>query len=289
MPYRVLITQIDNPLGSVLKAEFDRGSFIELVTPSGEVDWADKDQVDGVFASLKPCLVINTCGWSDDGEKATVADTLKPCQILAGLCAEQNSVFIQLSSYRVFKGDKSGFTELDAVEPRDSVGELYVQVEQSTALVPKHIILRLGWMIGWQGNNLLTKILAPLTAGIDAEIVSERRGSPVSHVDVGRVLNAIVKQVSSGSENWGVFHYSSADICTEEELARYILTRLGDSADGQGQIKEVSGSASEPLSAALGYKHLMDCFGIQPRTWKQGVIQEMALWRDNSSLAKGEG
>lgn len=285
MLYRVLITQPENPLSGVLHRAFDRAGFIELLSLPGSVDWSSETAVSDLLEAIQPDAVINVCGWSDDGSAATQENLVSPAATLAQQCAQRDLVLIQPSSYRVFKGDKSGFTESDGVHPRDSVGQLYVQVEQHAAQVSRHIILRLSWVVGWQGVNLLTKILNPLTSGGTAEIVSERRGSPVSTDDIGRVVSAMVKQISCGSSNWGVFHYGAADVCTEIELARYIAKRVDGKIEIKGQIQEVTtGATLEPLSAALGYRRLMDSFGVQPRKWKQGVSHELALWHDNNAI-----
>ena len=151
----------------------------------------------------------------------------------------------------------------------------------------RHIILRLSWVVGALGRNLLTNLLLPITAESEGYINAERRGSPVGHSDVARVINAIVKQVASGSANWGIFHYSSGDVCTEEEFAQELLARLEEKSIETGPIVDASGGHSEPLSAALGYRRLMDCFGIQPRTWRQGLKIELDRWlKECSTISK---
>jgi len=257
---------------------------MSLLSPPDDLDWSQEQAVSRWLDQHPPDVIVNTCGWSDDGRLAAVDSLLTPCQVIASQCHSRNLVLLQLSNYRVFSGKKSGFTESDQTVPRDEVGELYLQVERAVAEVPRHIILRLSWVIGWRGVNLLTKIMQPLLAGGRAEIVRERRGSPVSHLDIGRVINAVLKQISCGAENWGVFHYGAADVCTEDEFAAQIVKRLSEKTVISGEVVDVSAGATEPLSASLGYRRLMDCFGVQPRTWKQGLTQELSLWSSNNPM-----
>ncbi|BFM08905.1 sugar nucleotide-binding protein [Halioxenophilus aromaticivorans] len=285
MPYKVLLTQHADALGQAIQLGFDQSGFMELMLLPQHLNWGDETAVSRWLDAAKPDAIINTCGWSDDGRDASFQAIVEPAKVLATLCSERQWPLLQLSSYRVFNGEKSGFVEADELEPRDEVGELYRQAEQVVAEAPQHLILRLSWVIGWQGQNLLTRIMLPLLEGAQAEIVSERRGSPVSHEDIARVVNALAKQISCGSDNWGVFHYGAADICTEDEFAVYLVKRLGDKAEVLGEVMDVSGKSTEPLSAALGYRHLMDCFGVQPRTWKQAVNNELALWANNNPMA----
>ncbi len=285
MIYKVLLTQPDYVLGQAIQLGFDQSGFMELVLPPQSIDWADPVVAGHWLDRTKPQAVINLCGWSDDGSQASFDGIVQPAHVLAEECTKRQLPLLFVSSYRVFSGAKSGFTETDDLEPRDTVGELYQQAEQAIAKHERHLILRLSWLIGWQGQNLLTRIMNPLLESECAEIVSERRGSPVSHDDVARVTNALCKQISCGAENWGVFHYGAADICTEEEFAAYLIKRLSERVEVSGRVEDVSGKALEPLSAALGYRHLMDCFGVQPRTWKQAVSNELAQWANHNPVA----
>ncbi len=266
-------------MAKAVGAGFDQAGFLSLTHLNLQAgEWLQPETVSAALDRVNPHIIINTLGWSDDGRLASAAHLTEPTRVLVEACREREVAFIQLSSYRVFSGVKSGFVETDEPLPRDECGELYLACEKLVATLPRHIILRLSWVIGWQGENLLTKIINPLLAGDSAAIVGERRGSPVGHSEVVRVLSAMAKQISCGAENWGLFHYSSGNVCTEEEFAAEVERRVAAKCTVTGGLKDTSGSDTEPVSAALGYRRLMECFGIQPRTWKQALGQELGLW-----------
>ena len=161
-------------------SDFDQSSSIRLVVPEAAPDlWLDPEQVTSLLDQIQPDMVINTLGWSDDGSLAEHSTVLAPLEILSELCRARDLVFCQLSNYRIFSGVKSGFVETDEPSPRDQCGAIYLAAEQLVAQIPKHMILRLSWVVGCEGSNLLTKILQPLLDQGCAEVIGERRGAPV--------------------------------------------------------------------------------------------------------------
>lgn len=278
MSYSVLITDAQCALGAVIVKELLESSFDVTILSDDSGRWYEPDFTLGYLAKNSPNLVINNFGWSDNGNFLSLEKHSDVSQCLVDGCRSIGSPLIQLSNYRVFSGKKSGFVESDDPVARDEIGAVYLDSEKIAESLEKHLILRLGWVLGSNGCNLLTEIASKFVAGVDAAIYSERRGSPVGHHDVARIVLALVKQISCGSENWGTFHYSSSDACTEGEFAREILSELQSGYDLGEIIANVVEMDSEPISAALGYKRLMDNFGIQPKMWRQSLSTELGLW-----------
>ncbi len=278
MAYSVLVTDTSTAVGKLLEEELT-SSDIQVISLS--LSDSTAENVCDIQAKLTQCnpdMVINTYGWSDKGEQLLDLPVVSVAHTISQYCSDNNKVLMQLSNYRVFSGTKSGFLESDEIEPRDSCGIVFAKLEKIVAEVERHILLRLSWVIGAAGENLMTTISESLWRGNQADIHAERRGAPVGHCDIARIVTAVVKQVSCGSQNWGIFHYSSADVCTEEELAEEISERLKSECDAQGMINDISDADAKPYSAALGYRRLMDNFGIQPRTWRQGLNLELTTW-----------
>ncbi|GLS24840.1 sugar nucleotide-binding protein [Marinibactrum halimedae] len=287
MAFTIILTDSTNPIGQALLNQFEQNSFRVILPAEKSVNWQDAQSVDEYFTEHMPDLVVNTLGWSDTGVGVSEAKLLEPALNIADVCRRIDAVPIQLSSYRVFGGEKSGYIETDITDPRDSVGELFLDVERAYAELPKHIILRLSWVMGWQGENLLTRLLRPLTGHGQARINAEWRGAPITHSDIARVIIAIIKQVQYGSENWGIFHYGSSDVCTEDEFAREVCARLMDRDLLNGDLVHVDRAESDPVSAAVGYRRIMDCFGVQPRTWHQGLGNMISTWLAENTQNQG--
>ncbi|GAA6169782.1 sugar nucleotide-binding protein [Sessilibacter corallicola] len=278
MAYSVLVTDTSTAVGKVLEEELTSSDIQVLSLNLSDSTAENVCDIQAKLTQCNPDMVINTYGWSDKGERLLDLPVVPVAQTISQYCSDNNKVLMQLSNYRVFSGTKSGFLESDEIEPRDSCGTVFAELEKIVAEVERHILLRLSWVIGATGENLMTTISESLWRGNQADIHAERRGAPVGHCDIARIVTAVVKQVSCGSQNWGIFHYSSADVCTEEELAEEISERLKSECDTQGMINDISDAEAKPYSAALGYRRLMDNFGIQPRTWRQGLNLELTTW-----------
>ncbi len=278
MAYSVLVTDSSVAIGQILKEELSSHDIQVLSLSDSILNQASVDQIQFQLKKESPDLVINTFGWSDTGEQLLTLPVLPVGEAISHYCSSNDKVLLQLSNYRVFSGTKSGFLESDETSPRDTCGKVFTELEQMANSVEKLILLRLSWVVGADGENLMTSIADALWNDVPANIHAERRGAPIGHSDIARIITAVVKQVSCGSQNWGVFHYSSADVCTEEELAEEIYERLKSEHDTQGTINDISDAEAKPYSAALGYRRLMDNFGVQPRTWRQGLNLELSNW-----------
>lgn len=281
---RLLITDSSSPLGSAILGMLEREVFPVVCPQKGDLDWSDTAQVHDYFLRQKADIVINTLGWSDSGSGLDKVRFPLWVENIAAACQSRDLLLIQLSSYRVFNGEKSEFSETDPLCPIGPSGEAYAAAEALLADLPRHIILRLSWVVGWAGDNLLTRLLVPLSAGIDAGIYGERRGAPTAVDDVARVLVALIKQTVYGAENWGVFHYCSSDVTTEYEFANQVLGILREYIDKPGKLAVLDEIDPRPQSASLSCRRIHDNFGVQQRTWRKGLSLTVRKWLSEQGL-----
>ncbi len=284
MAPRLLITDISTPLGSAILGMLECETFPVIAPAAGEVDWSDAAAVKDLFSLRKPDIVINTLGWSDSGSGLDVKRFPQWVANITAACELRETVLIQLSSYRVFNGEKSEFAETDTVCPIGPSGEAYLAAESIVEKLPRHIVLRLSWVVGWRGDNLLTRLLVPLSAGKNAGIYGERRGAPTALDDVGRVVVALVKQVAHEADNWGIFHYCSSDVTTEYEFANQVLGLLKEYLPNVGGLELLDAIDPLPQSATLSCRRIHDNFGVHPRTWRKGLSLTIRRWLSEQGL-----
>lgn len=286
MSFKLLLTDVISPLGKALEHELEREPFKLLMPAANELDWSDPRALTGYLHKHQPDLIINCRGWEEafqQGKQAMLTDTADQ---LAQVCAAGEIPLIHLSSYSVFSGDSKGtHNEKDPVAPLNDTGRAFAEAERLVAeRVPKHIILRVSWVIGAYGDNLLSRLLGAFLAGASVSVNRRLRGAPTSLSDVARVAVAMAKQIYCGAENWGVMHYCSSDACTEDEFAEQLLQLLI-----QQQLLTAEPSLSlvdtepvgEPLSAILGCRRARDCFGIQARSWRPSLLPLVKQWLHN--------
>ncbi|MGH1470605.1 MAG: sugar nucleotide-binding protein [Cellvibrionaceae bacterium] len=296
---RVLIVSpvFEEPEGDFSRALYHQLeiSNVPVLSPLSNFDWANTSELNNYFAVHKPFLVVVSLPFGqslqhifeDENKKRT---TLLMIQQLSSVSQRSGANLILLSDYHVFGSEtKSAYAELDPVSPMGKYGEFLVALEKTVSdQLEKYVILRLGWVIGGASSNLFSDILDSLVLGGEKKVSHYRRGSPTWQDDVLRVLVGVIRQVLSGAENWGVFHYCSSDNCNEWELGQEILSVLSSIREPIGSIsdspdKHSDGSAQnsefpEPASSSLSCRRIRNNFGIQPRSWRSDLKSNIHHW-----------
>ena len=285
MSLKLLLTQRESALGGALEHELEREQFNLLLPADTDVDWADASSVSAYLRKQCPDLVINCRAWEQLGDVPGRQYFIETAAHLAKVCGELDIPLIHFSSYEVFGAEnKVTHSEKDAVAPLNEIGEALVAAETEIAKLPKHIIVRLSWVIGAYGDNILTRLLSGLMAGAALDVNRRLRGAPTALSDAARVAVALVKQINCGADNWGVMHYCASDACSQEEFAEQVLQLLI-----QQQLLTAEPSLSvvehdpinEPVSAILGCRRLRDYFGIQARSWRPSLLPLVKQWLHN--------
>ncbi|MES2673900.1 MAG: sugar nucleotide-binding protein [Pseudomonadota bacterium] len=283
MPYKILITDIVNPLGCALEHDLER-EHCKLFFPSAvDLNWMDSGAVNLYIAALKPDVVVNTLGWGDSLNAEQQALLPLVAANVAYACASLGVPLLHFSSYKVFGNDhKSSHSEKDVPAPLGSVGQAFFAAEQAIEhSSAKAVVLRLGWVIGSYGDNIFTRLLELICAQQAIQANTRLRGAPTLLSDVARVAVAVVKQIVSGAENWGVMHYCSGDALTEAEFGELLVQLL---AQQQLLGQDVNFTlydqvpADEPISAVLGCRRIRDGFGVQVRPWRPSLLPLVKQW-----------
>jgi len=291
MSFTLLLTDVMSPLGRALEHELEREPFKLLMPGIAELDWADAQSLPSYLQKHQPDLIVNCRGWEDAFRSGSQAMLISTARQLAQACADKSIPLIHISSYSVFGGDsKVTHSEKDSIAPLNDIGRAFAEAEQVIAeQLPKHIILRLSWVIGAYGDNLLTRLLSSFLAGASVSVNRRLRGAPTALSDAARVAVAMSKQIQCGSDNWGVMHYCSSDGCSEDEFAEQLLQLLI-----QQQLLTAEPSLSlidnvptdEPFSAILGCRRARDYFGIQARSWRPSLLPLVKQWLHNREKGK---
>lgn len=283
MPYKILVTDITTPLGLALEHDLER-EHCKLFSPSSvELNWTDGGAVNLYIAALKPDVIINTIGWGEVLNAEQQALLPLVAANVAHACARLGVPLLHFSSYKVFGNDhKSSHSEKDIPAPLSAAGQAFFAAEQAIEhSSAKAVILRLGWVIGSYGDNLCTRLLERIRTQQTIQINTRLRGAPTLMSDVARVAVAIVKQIASGADNWGIMHYCSGDALTEADFGEHLVQLL---AQQHLLVQDVNFMlcdqvpAEEPMSAVLGCRGIRDGFGVQARPWRPSLLPLVKQW-----------
>lgn len=289
---RLLVIGPENGLLAGVARELDAGNMpLTFVADSG-IRWNQKGAMEKLFGQQKPRLLLHEFDLRNPALLDPKASTersalLDRVRALAEGCARHQCMVMHLSDYHVFGGDtKNAYDETDPPAPLDSYGALLAELEQEfVGRVDQHLILRFSWLIDEAGQNLFTRVLEALANGHEVALSRYRRGAPTWQTDARRVICGVVRQMMAGAENWGCFHYCSADSCNEWEFGHEVEATLAEISSVEGKIasedqKNLDRYPHEPPSASLNTRRIRDNFGVHGRSWRQGLKARVSHWLD---------
>ncbi len=193
---------------------------------------------------------------------------------LARVCQVDDRSLFFLSSARVFSGESErAYSEEDYPDSSESVGELLLAAEGAVRdKCEQHLILRLGPVFGATGANTMTRILEGLREGEPLTLGNRERGAPVSARDAARVVSGLLDQFSTGIDNWGIYHYCSAEPTSCFEFAEVLLASASQYAQLDNDAVSLARTEGDStLSRVLDCSRIRDNFAIKQVAWRQCV------------------
>ena len=278
---RVLILGSDSPLGRALTDFLEDLGRHELVclTRSASRWKSERQAKKAVRKSAADAVVdIRVEAVADGGQEIADLD-LKRCQWVAKSCQRDSACYLFISSSRVFTGKLDRMYNEDDLPDNDSdVGGLLGEAEQVVReYCQRHLILRLGPVFASDGANLVTRMLGEMVRGENLILDNNLRGCPVASEDGARVISALLDQISTGAELWGVYHYCSAETATHYEFAEAILASAS-------QFTEFSSTAVElepldpdapSLNRSLECSKIRNTFAIKQQPWRNAIADQV--------------
>jgi len=262
-PDSVAVIGAGNVIDSALHKGLQRVGFRTQLLSASEID------------QLRPgALVLNasSCGGSERRAEAR--------EVCRQLLKQDFHALLHLSSYRVFAGgQRKKLDEEDPTEPDSDGGCEWLDYERQLGELDNASILRLGWQVDRSERALLARIIAGLLAGKPVSLDDTSRGNPVTVADMVRVSVAITQQLASGAPVSGVYHYGSADQCTAMEFGREVVDRVRSlyGEEFEAELLPLEQDKADS-SAVLSCSKVRDVFGIQQRSWRQGLTRQVELW-----------
>jgi dTDP-4-dehydrorhamnose reductase len=225
----ILITGATGTLGRAFGRICEwRGIPYRLVNRA-EMDIADFDSVQKLFAQTKPWAVINTAGFVDvdaaekDPQRCFRENVTGPAN-LAKICNDRKIKFLSFSSDLVFDGKlNSPYLENHPVAPLNVYGQSKAEAEKKILeLYDESLIVRTSAFFGpWDNVNFITRSLLQLTNNQNVLAASDVTISPTYLPDlVHTTLNllidgetGILHLTNAGQVTWAQFLSLAAKIC----------------------------------------------------------------------------
>jgi dTDP-4-dehydrorhamnose reductase len=128
-----------------------------------------------------------------------------------------------LSTDYVFDGTKPGpYTEWDDPNPQSVYGRSKLAGERELGRDPASTVVRLSWVCGRHGANMVKTILRLAAERDQLAFVDDQRGHPTFAADAAGAIRRLVAE-----RRPGLFHVTNQGVVTWYEFARAVLESAG--------------------------------------------------------------
>jgi len=274
----ILVFGASGQLGQCLKKVASlKGMDTVLCLPEDEANILDTDLLTKVFEQYKPAYAINCAAYTavdkaeDEVELARKINKTGAAN-LAAQCKAYDATLVQISTDFVFKGNNPNpLTEDDITEPISVYGLTKLEGEQDvSAILPRHFIIRTSWLYSEFANNFV-KTMLKLGAGRDElKIIADQVGTPTYAIDLA---GAILDIIASGSESYGIYHYSNEGVTSWYDFAKGIFDISGTQVTVYPiRTSEYPTKATRPAYSVMDKAKIRNTFGLKIPYWRDSLI-----------------
>jgi dTDP-4-dehydrorhamnose reductase len=292
---RVLVLGFDTPLGKALAERRELLGRHELVpVNSAACRWKSERQAKKSVVRAKCDIVLDVrIEAAGDGGLQIQELDLKRCHWIAKACQRTGTAYLYVSSSRVFSGQLDRpYVEEDVPDNEETTGMLLATAEQVVRdCCERHVILRLGPVFSYEGTTLIAQMLGPMSEGDSLILDNNLRGCPVAAPDGARVISALLDQLGTGLESWGVFHYGSSDSATYYEFAEALLAAASQFFEFSSSVVQLEREPEGllPLNRALDCSKIRDTFAVRQVPWRSSMGDMVKNYYEQEFGEKADG
>ena len=280
---RVLVLGKTGQIGHELCKLLDSKGITYHAPDRSELDICDSARLQTCMEDYQPTIVVNAAAYNnpvmaENEPSRCFAVNRDAVAELADQCHRMNTILIHASSYRVFDGEKQEpYTEKDPTNPIGVLGTSRLQAEQQIReRCPKHVILRLSWVISDRRPNLLRRQAEQMIKHREVYVTPDQLGCPTPASEVGRVMVAILQQVDCGAETWGTYHYCASEPVSESGFAEIVIAEASQFWELKVRKLIMAKMDSRegfkpPANATFECTKILNTFGVHARPWRNAL------------------
>ena len=274
----ILVTGANGQLANCIKDIEKQYEGLNIIyTDYQELNICDSNQLDAFFKSNQKIDYCINCAAYTAVDKAEI-EFDKAFEInstgaknLAIVCSKQGVVLIHISTDFVFDGQKTEpYNEIDVPNPINVYGASKLKGEvEIQKILKEHFIIRTSWLYSAYGNNFMKTMLKLADTSDQINVVSDQIGSPTNANNLSKFL---IEIITSSSNNFGVYHYSSEGQTSWYGFAKAIFesyklpTRVIPISSSQH-----STAAIRPKYSVLGTEKVKETFNIETPEWEVSI------------------
>ena len=274
----ILVTGSNGQLGMELQQlapVFPQYKFIFVTR--GEFNIADTGSVNNFFRLSSPSYCVNCAAYTAVDKAESEPDEAflingKAPGILAAACAAHNTRLIHISTDYVFDGTAtSPYTDQSPTNPVSIYGKSKLAGENNAVKEnPDSVIIRTAWVYSSFGKNFVKTMLRLMSERPEIGVVNDQVGSPTY---AGDLADAILKIISSGDWEPGIYHYTNRGIISWFDFAMAIKELSHSSCT----VKPITTAqfptpASRPAYSVLDGAKISATYHVPLIDWKESLI-----------------
>lgn len=283
---KILITGAQGQVGKELVGITKQRGFNVIAAGRNELDITQLEKVKSYIQSKNADIVINAAAYTavdkaEDEQDIAYVINRDGVATLAKVCKEQNIPLLHISTDYVFDGSQSdAYRECDTVSPLGIYGESKWQGEEAIRdELEQHIILRVAWVFGAQGNNFVKTMLRLGKERDELNVVADQFGGPSPAKEIAATLVTLTKQYQKNKTlEWGTYHYCGTEKTNWCEFAKEIFSQAKEKGLIDKEIKvnaittaEYPTLAKRPANSMLDCTKINNTFGIIMPSWKKAL------------------
>ena len=288
---RMIIIGAQGQVGSELARRAPGLGHQALAWDQAELDITDAAAVDQALNASGAEVVINAAAYTavdkaeQEPEPAFAVNRDGPAH-LAAACCRLHIPLLHISTDYVYDGRKPGpYREDDPVAPLGIYGVSKQAGDDAVRrLLPRHLILRVSWVFGSYGQNFVKTILRLAREREELRIVADQRGCPTYAGDIADTLLELAGRSAEidAQQAWGVYHYCGAPATTWHGFAEAIVEEARHHEALRVRTITPIATTDYPTPAARPANSVLECakldarFGLQPRSWREGLKTMLA-------------
>lgn len=284
----VLITGAQGQVGKELSLIATEKGFNVIAAGRTDLDITQLENVENYINKTQPDIVINAAAHTavdkaEDEQDLAFSINRDGAKNIALICTKHNIPLLHISTDYVFDGTQSDpYQENDDVSPLGVYGTSKWQGEEAIRQnLTQHIILRVAWVFGAQGNNFVKTMLRLGQDRDELNVVADQFGGPSPAKNIAQTLMALVEQYRNNKLlDWGTYHYCGSEKTTWYDFAVEIFDQAFELGILNKKIKvnpittaEYPTPAKRPSNSMLDCSKLKNTFGIEMPEWKEALKQ----------------
>jgi dTDP-4-dehydrorhamnose reductase len=281
---KLLVTGAGGQVGREVLCQARAAGHEVVAADRRMLDITDGEAVRGALARHAPHLVVNAAAYTavDHAEsepEAAFAINRDGAARLAAACAGAGVPLVHFSTDYVFDGTKSGaYVEEDAACPANVYGKSKWEGEEAVRnLLGEHVILRVSWVFGVQGQNFVRTVLRLAGERPELRVVADQFGCPTPASDVAAAVLRVAADVAAAGAPWGTYHFCGQPATTWHGFAEAVLQEWHRQGAKPGPAvvpiatEEYPAPARRPVNSVLDPSRFHRRFGMPARQWRHAL------------------